>query len=288
MKNKISALVTIYNPSPEIIDNVMTYSSQVTRVFICDNSSINHSNLFDAIPNVIYLKNPNNQGIAKAFNNVLSEDYQWDDEEYIILFDQDSKIQDGYISKLISSFDNIQAKDHNIACVGPAYLNRSTGSIEVARNKEKFAEGVYRVSEIITSSMLTKYKIIRSIHFFNDRIFLDYSDWDLCWRLRDKGYSIYVDTNLLLNHEVGQRNVKVGVLSLRVWNPIRDYYKVRDGLYLLQQSYLSNASKRRMFYMAYILPVLNILFLPDKKERARYIEKAKKDYKANLSGVISK
>ena len=74
----INALVTLYNPTAENIENILSISKQADRVFACDNSARDNTDMFVSCPDsVIYLAHKKNLGLPKAFNQVLKNEEYW-------------------------------------------------------------------------------------------------------------------------------------------------------------------------------------------------------------------
>lgn len=286
LKNKIYALITLYNPSSENGEKIKELSQYVDRVFLCDNSGNDNGELFSKINNSIYINNGRNLGLSSAYNVVLKNTcYGWNSNDYIIFFDQDSSVTQKHIEKLLSIYKKLEQHIDKVGCLGPAYYNSANGQVEVVKGK-KILEKTYEVNRIITSSMLVKYGTLKETGFFNDSVFLDYADWDLCWRLRKTGYKCFTTTATKINHRVGLEEKKIGPLSIRIWDPIRTYYQVRDGKYLLKQTYVPVHDRMQLMYMTSVLPKLNIKYLDRSNERREYLQRAIQDFKVGKTGAI--
>ena len=284
----ISALITLYNPTTENKNNVLSISRQVDRVFACDNSSNDNSELFKDVPSsVIYLPYQKNLGISMAFNTVLKNEKYWKDQNkdsWVLFFDQDSKIEDGHIEKLIKEFQHIKESGTDVGCLGPVYYDASSGRIEVPKAKQQVTEDSYVVSSIITSSMLTTYNVLYQIGFWNEDIFLDMADWDLCWRIQRCGKKSCLTNVITLHHTLGLGRKKVGPISLKVTNPIREYYQIRDCLYLKNEKYVPLKYKVRFILMVFLRSWLHVKYLDHGDQRKKYIKQAKADYKKRIRG----
>ena len=102
----ITALITLYNPSVENINNIYSVTKQADLVFVCDNSSVDNSKMLVDFPDtVIYLPNMKNLGLPKAFNKALKMNTFWQEDSWVIFFDQDSKIETGHIETLIKEVE---------------------------------------------------------------------------------------------------------------------------------------------------------------------------------------
>ena len=281
----ISALVTIYKPEDIVANNVKTISSQVDRIFLCDNSPKSNADMFAGIHNAIYIFNNGNYALSKAFNVVLkNQNYGWRDDDYIIFFDQDSAINEGHISGLKHEYDFLTEQGYKIGGIGPIYFNLNTKQIAIPRVKKQITEDNYIVSSIITSSLLCKYESLKEIDFWNEDVFLDLADWDLCWRMMQKGRVCIKTKAVVLNHALGFGTKKVGFIKLGRTAPIREYYQTRNYLYLLRKKYTPIKYKIKFLRNLTIRPLLHYIYLDNGKDRLLYVKKGFRDYKRGFKG----
>lgn len=283
----ISALMTCYYPNEENIKNIDTISKQVDRVFVCDNSPTSNKNKMPKNnEKVIYCYFGRNLGLSIAFNKILkTEEYNFSDEDFIIFFDQDSKIPNGFIEKLKKDYLHIEEKNPKIGCIGPVYFNTSSNMLETPKIKKYLAENIYHVNSIITSSMLIRYSTLKQIDFWNEQVFLDMADWDLCWRLNQIGKMCVMSENVVMNHTLGVGEKKVGPLRVRIGSPIREYYQTRDCIYLLKETYTPIKNKIMFIEMLSIRPLVHLLLLDNKGKRMRYIKRGIQDYFKGIKGA---
>ena len=278
------AIVTVYYPSGENRHNVELIAQQVDQVIVCDNSPENNQSLF-ANDKVQYVFFGENLGLSAAFNKVLKEDYGWSDEDYIIFFDQDSTIEEKHIDRLIDVYRELEEKQINVGCLGPVFYNNSNGMIEVPKMKTTLFDKTYKVQSIITSSMLTTYANLKEVGFWNEKIFLDMADWDLCWRMMEAGKICCMTENVVLNHTLGNGEKNIGPIRMRVGSTIRDYYQTRDCLYLLKEKYSPLKYKCRFILMLTVRAVGRLLFLEERSKRYHYIKRGFSDYRKRVVGV---
>lgn len=91
--NRITAIITLFNPAPNNINNVFALAEHCDRVIICDNSPVNHETMFENSRKIFYRTELQNLGLSAAFNRVLRDKaFAWENDEYVIFFDQDSVI----------------------------------------------------------------------------------------------------------------------------------------------------------------------------------------------------
>ena len=278
------ALVTLYNPSEKEFNNCRILSQQVDTVILCDNSQESHETVFQNEKNIIYITKNENLGLGAAFNVALKNDtYGWKDDDLIIFFDQDSQIGEGYIQALQDEYRKIETLIPNLGCLGPVFYNTSNGRTERPRQKKNITDETYEVSNTITSSLMMRYGNLKRIDFWNEKVFLDLADWDLCWRMQKAGMVCCMTEKVVLHHSVGNGEKKVGPIKLRVGQPFREY-QTRDALYLLQENYVPLKMRLRLIANVTIRPVVHYLMLDDKKSRMKFIRRGINDYKKGVHG----
>ena len=282
------ALVTVYYPTDVVRDNVLAIVNQVDKVYICDNSPKDNSFLFkyDDLANVEYIYFGENLGLARAFNKVLKKIDVWNDDDFVIFFDQDSKIEKGHVDKLIKEYACLLENNHNVGCLGPVFFNTSNNTVEIPKMKTPLTENSFRVSSIITSSMICKYKDIKEIGFWNEKVFLDMSDWDFCWRMIKKGKMCCMTDAVVLKHSLGIGEKKIGPLRVRVGSVFREYYQTRECLYLLTKSYTPFKYKIRFIAMLTVRPIIHLIFLDNRKMRFKYICMGIRDFFKKKCGTL--
>lgn len=279
------ALVTLYNPSEKEFNNCRILSQQVDTVILCDNSQESHETVFQNEKNIIYITKNENLGLGAALNVALKNDtYGWKDDDLIIFFDQDSQIGEGYIQALQDEYRKIETLIPNLGCLGPVFYNTSNGRTERPRQKKNITDETYEVSNTITSSLMMRYGNLKRIDFWNEKVFLDLADWDLCWRMQKAGMVCCMTEKVVLHHSVGNGEKKVGPIKLRVGQPFREYYQTRDALYLLQENYVPLKMRLRLIANVTIRPVVHYLMLDDKKSRMKFIRRGINDYKKGVHG----
>ena len=278
----IKALITTYFPDTSVVKNASIIKSQVDELFICDNSPVSNEALFAPIldgPNVHYIPYLENLGLSGAFNRVLTDtSLNWNPDDYIVFFDQDSTIEQAHIANLVAEYEALRQAGHNVGCLGPVFFNRSNNTVEIPHQKQPLNDHSYSVGSTITSSLLCTYQTLQEIAFWNEQVFLDMADWDLCWRIMATGKLCCMTDTVVLNHALGNGEKRVGPLRVRVGAPIREYYQTRDCLYLLSKPYAPIKYKIRFLAMLTVRPVLHLLVLDDKKKRFHYIKRGFADF----------
>lgn len=271
------AIVTLYNPDSEVPERARILADQVTTVILSDNTpDRDNRELFADIPNALYLPNGRNLGLSGALNRGLKTP-EAERSDYVFFFDQDSRIPEGHIDTMVRDWETL-AKDHRIGLLGPSYFDETTGTENVDSFLTKdTSEGPYRqMEQMITSSLMSRIEILREINFWNEDIFLDYADFDLCWRLLKAGYELYMTKNTMMRHRLGEGFVWAydpgtkQKFKLSYGAPLRRYYQTRAAVKLLRTDYVPeewrkwlklNLTRRRYFEKKY---------LPERRKVTRY------------------
>ena len=286
----INALITVYYPSESVISNVSAIAKQVDVLYICDNSPTENRKMFTSaeLSNKIkYVFFGENLGLSGAFNRILkSKEYNFSDEDYIFFFDQDTFISGGHIENMINEYEALEKDGIDIGNIGPTFFNTSNNVVETPRLKKDITEDTWEVNGIITSSMLCKYKKLKEVGFWNERVFLDMADWELSWRLMAKKHKCLMTKKVVFRHSIGIGEKKVGPLHLRVGHTYREYYQMRECLYLLFKKYTPFIYRVRFLAMIFIRSPLHLIFLKDRKRRIRFIFKGLGDYFRKVTGPI--
>ena len=236
MKNKIIALVFLYNYTLENIENIKSYSNQVDKVFAYDNTERENIDPFLKkklleTSNIVYIGGNGNKGLSYPINLVgekaFALGYKW-----MITFDQDSVANEEMIHHM-SQFITTYPEINKIGIVSP-----------IIKEKElKYFLPVYEYSYVdwvIQSGAMHNLEIFDKIKGYDKKIFIHQVDTEYCYRLMNNGYKIIRVNKSILNHNVSDDNVEIKYFSgkriyLNKFSPERYYYIVRNNLYCIKK-----------------------------------------------------
>lgn len=245
-KNSVLALITSYNPDERLEQLVLSVLKDpvVSRVLIYDNNSMTGKlvlqKIRDNLDRVIVHYSSTNDGLGRAFNTLIN-DY-WLGENFIITFDQDSKIQSNCITQLQKTLSIEHLKNPRIVSIGPRILAENT--------KEERKEGnqkLRRKTILITSGNLFLYDAYKEVLGFDETYFIDCLDYEFCLRLRSHGYKLIQDRNIFLYQDIGEEK-----LGIRTHSNFRMYYMFRNHIRL---------TKTYFFKFPIYITLENLLFL---------------------------
>ena len=240
---KFAGTVVLYNPEKEVIENMQTYLPIVDVLYVMDNSTREYDFVEDIkkIDKVKYISLNGNKGIAKALK-VATETAIVDGYDFLLSMDQDSKFPTGDF-KFVEEYLN----NNDISKLGILAINYSGSLIKSEGDKRSFIE----VNDAISSGTFLNLKNYRLIEGYNEKLFIDYVDYDVSYQFREKNLKIILLPNIILKHKLGNSK-KVKFLFYKkeiiIHNPLRYYYMYRNYTYLLNtksEKYVNFLLERR-------------------------------------------
>ncbi len=227
MVQKIIGGIVLYNPDIERLQqNLLSVKPQVDLVVVVNNGSTN----IDAVKrilsdDIVIIHNERNEGIATALNQILQ--YALDNDfDWALTLDQDSVIADN----LVSTYRETLIGKDDVAMIHCKIADRNA-NMERVKNMPK--EDGY-IEQCITSASMLRVKAWQQVGGFDDFMFIDSVDFDLCNALRHAGWKIYRTYKTEVLHELGHAKIiKIfgkEYLSLN-HSPFRCYYISRNLIY---------------------------------------------------------
>lgn len=228
---RILAGIVLYNPDIQRLkDNYLAIAEQVDSVVLVNNGSNNWEKIKDELSqwNVEIINNEENRGIATALHQIMEFGITIG-TDWVITLDQDSVCRPG----LIDAYKQwIHLDKAGILTCVIEDRNFSIGS--------GFAEGEKwkEIKQCITSASFISTEAYENTDGFDEKMFIDSVDFDICLNMRQHGYKIYRINHVGLLHEVGHgKNVKLLFKDYIVYNhsPLRNYYMARNKAYLVRK-----------------------------------------------------
>ena len=264
---KILAAITTYNPQiSRLRENINSVIKQVDGVLIYDNHSENIIMIDELIKDyssITVKKNYQNNGIANSL--AFSMQYAiYNNFTWVLALDQDSVVLPNLISEYIKYCD--------LEKVGMLTCNIIDRNFVQNRN---FSDTPYMdIKYCITSGSFINVKAYLDSDGYDEKMFIDSVDFDICINLRQHGYKIYQINFDGLLHEVGVgKNVSLfGRKEISFGHsPLRNYYQARNILYLYRK-YPSETSLLKIVLREIKREMIILIFEDDrlKKVKARW------------------
>lgn len=246
---KCLAGIVTYNPDFELLKrNVMAIVTQVEHVLIVDNNSTNIGDV-KSIANEFACKLiifSENMGIAYALNQILKY-AKLNKYEYFITLDQDSVCPPSIIASY-SKYLELPELGALTCCI-------SSGESDSIPQELK--EPVSEVTECITSGCFCNTKVFENIGGFDDDLFIDCVDNDICINLLVNGYKIYKLNEVVISHNLGDTKNRYFIgwkFTIYAEPPFRHYYISRNWI-LLSKKYKNHYFGRviRIWFKSFFL-----------------------------------
>jgi rhamnosyltransferase len=218
----VAGIVVLYEPTREVLRNIQSYIEQVKQLFIVDNSENADYLLVEKIKkinNAEYIGLNENIGIAAALNigakRAIEGGY-----EYLLTMDQDSYATSNFVKKLIEIHCNYKS----VGIAAPYPQNR-IHKISPPDNS------IHQIDKVITSGALLNLRAYIEVGPFMEELFIDYVDFEYCFRLQRNNYSIYINNDAIISHSVGNL-IKWKLIGFKFYStnhsPLRLYYRTRN------------------------------------------------------------
>jgi rhamnosyltransferase len=281
---KIIPVVVWYNPEKlgqdKAIRNIRTYSNQFKQVIIVDNSDNDNQKYASLIPNVIYIPNFENMGIAKALNQgcqkAIELGYDW-----VMTMDQDSSWDAKEICRYISQTEKLYLENTKNISFSPIHAQRYS---VVGKIRWRLFPGRVHEYEVLdrlaTSGNILKLENWKYLNGFNESLFIDEVDYEFCYRLKGSGYNIIKITKSNMNHVVGEAR-KYVLPHICQHGGERIYYIMRNMQYI-RQKYPYFYRKYR--YKRYIVRAILEKIIAFRFSDIKYIYEGIKDARNNIYG----
>lgn len=238
----IAGVVILYHPDIQLLsENIKTYVQGIKQLYVYDNSESKSPGIEEALrklhPSIQYHYFNANEGIAKRLNRAVKE-AAGNNFDYLLTMDQDSSFKEGNFEK------------YKMQIQASAYSNVAQFGVNCQPNFTVAKDQPEEVLTLITSGSIVNLSLSNKVGAFNEDLFIDYVDADFSYRVIQSGYVNLLFSNIILNHALGKliegRSLANFKKTLRITHsPIRVYYIIRNGLYLLLKAQgLTTAMKK--------------------------------------------
>lgn len=235
MKQTLCCIVVFYYPSDSACKFYVNYSQKlnITPVIIVDNTPSDDINY--SIPSKLtYISLKENKGIAYAQNEGIRKAKELGFQN-IVFFDQDSVWDENYLAQISCEFGDLQVFDPNAVILGPILINKLTNTLY----KQELKSLRWNItSNLISSGSIVSISSFDEIGLMDKDLFIDYVDFEWCWRAKYRGYNIYKSGFIKLVHQVGNRSLNFVGFSFVESTPFRYYYSYKNYLTLLKRKYV--------------------------------------------------
>lgn len=229
-ENKIAAGVVLYHPAPSFLSNIHTYYSGIDKLIVIDNSETQNQSVLKDLQSffsdVDYRFLNRNAGIAAALNIACNIAIQ-NNCNWLLTMDQDSSFINQF-SEMRIKIPEIEAHFKRVGIISPFHVLHENDLPETTKQ--------YTIKNIaMTSGNLLNLEAYVQTGPFEEKLFMDYVDYEYCLRLRKNKYFIIQDNFAHLKHALGNFTIKKifrQKIEVSNHNSLRRYYMTRNSLYV--------------------------------------------------------
>lgn len=253
IESDVCAIIVTYNPDIVALFTLLGQLDKEVDFYVIDNGSREFSRDYKVIKNFRRCRSlillPENVGLACALNigieKVMAEGYR-----FALLFDQDSRLCDQYVARILSSYVEASGfTDKRIGALGPRIIHPQTQRQMKFKLFNRFffrsdvpfgnSRHYFQADFLITSGSLLPLEAVREIGGMKESYFIDNLDLEWCFRARSKGFKLVGTNNVMLYHVIGERSANPLVRSglILEHSPERTYYSSRNRVHLYGVSY---------------------------------------------------
>jgi rhamnosyltransferase len=246
MKMLPGALAVLFNPSAAHVQKLFRLKRLCVDVVVVDNSPVSDLTLHEHIQaeGIDILPNFNIGGVAGAYNKGL-ERLIAKQCQVLFIFDQDSEVPERYFVDMLDAclvlgsphfLIGPKVFDINVNRYLPAHIIHRLGVTPIPITDEN--HGLVPCSSIITSGSVMSAETYRTLGPFREDYVIDHVDTEYSFRAMCNGVPVYINTSLVLKHEVGKRiDRKMVFFKLTQWNtsPLRLYYSARNCIHIVRR-----------------------------------------------------
>ncbi len=266
----IYSVIVLYNPESNNLANIEALLAQSDTLIVIDNSTKELpekiSGLLNTDSRIAYFSNNGNIGLSMALNKGIRKALEYEDCDYIALFDQDSLIQENFFPPLISILESRP----DVISASPDVVDMRT----LEEKKSSVPATEYEVPVIITSGSFYRRDAFEKVGLMDETLFIDYIDYEWCFRAKSKGYQLVRVPSSVLLHNMGEKVVKFLFMEKPYHtNGVRHFYIFRNQIYMLKRNYIPLGWKAtQILKFAYRVPSY-ILLSPHPLQTAKNIIK---------------
>lgn len=255
-KDLLVGIVIILYRSDCINVDINTLPKNVI-VIIVDNTPGQNLNI-KSQNQIKYFSLGKNIGIAGAQNYGINIAYKLGCS-HIIFFDQDSIIPKNYIEEIVDEYERILLKQPKLFLLGPLIYNGRDGleyKSKIHTDIKTHYDFIPR-REIISSGSCIAIEKIKDVGVLDNSLFIDFVDFEWCWRANAKGYQSGITPKISLTHFVGQQEYYFLKQLIIISSPTRYFYQTRNYIWLLKYNYvptewkINTGIKRILFSLTY-------------------------------------
>lgn len=271
----IDSIVVIYNPDERLVlDNITMISSNTDRCYVIVNSC--DPLLLEKIAqinSVVIIDNKANIGLSKSLNIGLKQVMK-NGADGVILFDQDSLPAPDFFTSIMACYQDLINTKESVGAIGGKMTDAKhafQGSISTTTASE--------IDVIITSGCFIPISTLQKVGLMDETFFIDYIDYEWCFRAKSMGYKIFVSNQSILHHNLGDNLVGLAGIKKPIHNNVmRHYHIIKNQLIMMCRNYVPLQWRIVHFFKIFYRIPGYILYSSQRKKTTKNIVSAIVDF----------
>lgn len=292
MNKTLACSVILYFPRSDVLDNIATYIQDVDFLYVVDNGGGKHVSeaLYEKYTNKIeIIRHETNQGIAKSLNEVLQRcNGKFD---LLMTMDQDSSFANNAMYRYRNGLENIDWEE--TFGVAPEITLKDKGKTGNNICTQDVPLRWSPVARCITSGNIISVSKALSIKGFDESLFIDEVDHEICFRASLHGWKHFRTAGVTLWHCLGctvEKRILGFTVHIMGHPKIRKYYIARNRLIVWNKYHKFD---EKFFFRMYIIGLIwefscICFFESDKIGKIRFFLKGVRDAFKNKTGKMNK
>ncbi len=260
-KKELTVVIVTFKSESKIFSCIDSIPTNVDVIVVENSNNINFKEkLENKYTNVRCFLNNQNSGYSVANNNGLKKVKT----KYALVLNPDAKLKKNTLDNF---FDSVK-KNPNFSIIGPGNDQNYDHSIN---------DDIFEVNDLKGFAIFLNIEKFNN-DFFDENFFLYFEEIDLCKKVKKKGGQIYLDKNIIVDHEGGSSVKRENELELE---------KNRNWHWMWSTFYFHKKHKGFLLALTIIIPkffssLIKIIFFQ------LIFNKEKRDiYFCRMSGILN-
>jgi len=183
--------------SEKVLFKCLKSIKKIKKIIIYDNSNdlILKNKVKSKYPKIKYILSNKNLGYGVANNEII----KICKTKYLLVLNPDTVLNKSCEFELAKS---INSKKFDFSIIAPISQDKNFGS--VIKDSKLKKRGIFETNYVKGFALLVNTKIIKKVGMFDKNIFLYFEEIDLCKRLKERNYKIYVNTKAKIFHKAAK------------------------------------------------------------------------------------
>ena len=183
--------------SEKVLFKCLKSIKKINKIIIYDNSNdlILKNKVKSKYPKIKYILSKKNLGYGRANNEII----KICKTKYLLVLNPDTVLNKSCEFELAKS---INTKKIDFSIIAPISQDKNFGS--VIKDSKLKKKGIFETNYVKGFALLVNTKIIKKVGMFDKNIFLYFEEIDLCKRLKERNYKIYVNTKAKIFHKAAK------------------------------------------------------------------------------------